>query len=176
MLAWHFLQSDKRLQYGDGREVKLGETLTVDETRMIPCKYGLHASVKALDALNYVNWSGVVACRVELGGRVVEDIEKHVASERTVVAWCSADRVLQEFALRVAEDVLLLFEAKSPNDKRPRQAIEVKRKWLRGEATDKELAVWAEAAWAEAAWAEAAWDKYNAWLEEMLLTEMGRSE
>jgi hypothetical protein len=170
ILAWHFLKSDKRLQYDDGREVKLGETLTVDENLLNACRYGLHGSVRALDAMDYVNWSDAVACRVELGGRVIEGNDNHVASQRTVIAWCPADRVLHEFALRAAEDVLPLFEAKYPNDKRPRQALEVKRKWLRGEATDKELTDAAR----EAAWA--AGTKYSTWLEEMLLTEMGRSE
>jgi len=55
-------------------------------------------------------------------------------------------------------------------DPRSAKALEVKRAWLAGKATDKDLAAaWAAAraaAWA-AAW-DAAWDAQNKKLEEML--------
>ena len=78
---------------------------------------------------------------------------------------------LQELACRFVEDVLPLYEQQFPGDDRPRRAIEVKRLWLRGEATNEELvAAWTAAAWAvraaadvaDVAWAaatEAAWEK-----------------
>ena len=52
------------------------------------------------------------------------------------------------------KDLLKNFEKEYPEDKRPRQAIEMKRKWLRGEATDKELGAAAESAAAAAHWAD----------------------
>lgn len=69
-----------------------------------------------------------------------------------------------EFACRCAESVLHIYEAQYPDDKRPRTAIETKRRWMRGEATDEELdAAWAaaRAAASAAAWA-AAWDAARA--------------
>ncbi len=72
------------------------------------------------------------------------------------------ERILHEFAIWCAESVLHLFEEKHPDDKRPRLAIEAKKKWLDGEITDKELASAASAARA-AAWAAwAAWDACDA--------------
>ena len=61
--------------------------------------------------------------------------------------------ILHEFACRCAEDALKLVENPDP---RSIAAIEAKRKWLRGEITDKEL----DAAWdaARAAARAAAWD------------------
>jgi immunity protein 5 of polymorphic toxin system len=43
-------------------------------------------------------------------------------------------RLLAEWALRCAEHVLPLFEAQRPQDPRPRDAIELGRAWIRGEA------------------------------------------
>jgi hypothetical protein len=53
---------------------------------------------------------------------------------------------LHEFACRCAESVLPLFEKEFPNDKRPHNAIAAKRKWLKGEITDGELAAASDAA------------------------------
>ena len=58
------------------------------------------------------------------------------------------DRLARLLACDYAEHVLSIFEAAYPEDKCPRQAIEVSRRFVRGEATTDEMA----AAWA-AAWA-----------------------
>lgn len=87
------------------------------------------------------------------------------------------DPMLHELACRFAEDVLPLYEERYPNDNRPRKVIETKRRWLRGDATDEELAeavevareaagkaVAAVALAAAAAWAcAAAWGAARAW-------------
>jgi hypothetical protein len=66
------------------------------------------------------------------------------------------DKLARLFACECAERVLPIFERKFPNDSRPRQAIEVSRRFARGQATEEERsAAWA-AAWA-AAW-DVAWD------------------
>ena len=64
--------------------------------------------------------------------------------------------LLHEFACRCAERAL--SRAKTP-DPRSLRAIEVKRAWLRGEATDEELVAAEDAAWdaARAATEAAAW-------------------
>jgi hypothetical protein len=78
-----------------------------------------------------------------------------------------ATRVLHEWAIWCAEQVLHLFEKERPNDQRPRLALEAKRRWLDGDISDDELDAARAAAWAaardvardaarDAAWA-AAW-------------------
>ena len=145
MKAWHFLKSNKKLGYKDGREVKIGEKLTICGPLEL-CKKGLHASVKPLDALNYLSWNDSIICLVELSGEITEGGDKCVASERTVLKWCKADEILHRFAIRVAGDVLPIYEKKYPGDDRLRKAIETKKLWLEGKVTDEELRAAADAA------------------------------
>jgi hypothetical protein len=65
------------------------------------------------------------------------------------------DRQRRLLAADIAEHVLPIWEAKYPDDKRPRMTIEFARRYARGEATEEERdAAW-DAAWA-AAWAAGA--------------------
>ena len=64
-------------------------------------------------------------------------------------------RILQTFALDCAERALPVYEAEYPGDLRVRAAIEVSRRYLRGEATIDEVRAAAEAAYVAAAKAEA---------------------
>ena len=69
-----------------------------------------------------------------------------------------AEKFSRLLACDYAEHVLHIFEAKYPDDYRPRKAIEVARRYARGEATDAELTAAETAAWAaagDAAWAAA---------------------
>ncbi len=66
------------------------------------------------------------------------------------------DRIARLFACDCAQIVLPLFERDNPDDKRPRQAIDVARKFASGDATQAELDAARAAAW-DAARA-AAWD------------------
>jgi hypothetical protein len=61
-----------------------------------------------------------------------------------------------------AEHVLPSFEREFPNDKRPRSAIEVKRKWAHGEATEGELTAARSAAASAASAASAAYSAVDA--------------
>ena len=54
------------------------------------------------------------------------------------------------FACDCAEHTLQYFEEEYPNDKRPRNAIEVSRRYANGNATDKELSAAARAAYSAA--------------------------
>lgn len=47
-------------------------------------------------------------------------------------------RLIAEWALLCAEHVLPLFEAHRPDDRRPREAIELGRAWIRGEVRMRE--------------------------------------
>jgi hypothetical protein len=138
MKAWHFLAEDKKLSHGDGRVVEVGKTLTCDPEKVKICVFGFHGALRAIDALYYA--PGPVVCWVELGGRTISENDKTVASERTVLWMADATKVLHEFACQCAEDVLPIWEDEYPDDPRPRQSIKVKRKWMRGEATDDQLA------------------------------------
>lgn len=157
---WHFLPDDRRLQYGYRELVEVGKTIRVVGTPKL-CKHGLHASVRAIDALWYA--PGPIVCRVTLGGEIVEDDDKVAAEERTVVWMADATNTLHEFACRCAEDAL---RATNINDRQLWEAIEVKRRWLKGEATNEQLAA-ARAAAMDAARA-AAWAAQNTRLESML--------
>jgi hypothetical protein len=157
-LGWHFLPEDRRLANGDGREVVVGETYTV-EGEPVLCEHGLHASKRAIDALHYA--PGPVVCRVRLSGTIVEGDDKACATERTVLGMADATRTLHEFAMWCAEGAL---KRANVTDERCWQALEVKRKWLDGGATNEELVAARDAARdaaRAAAWA-AAWDAAEA--------------
>lgn len=143
---WHFLREDRRLRWGSRAIVEPGDTFRVDfphkseddgqiYNKPTLCKAGLHASRRAIDALQYA--PGPIICRVTLAGDVVEDKAKAAARERTVLWMADATNTLHEFACRCAETALRTAKVE---DVRCWQAIETKRKWLRGEATDAELA------------------------------------
>ena len=151
MLAWHFLSEDKRLGYGDGRLVEVGETLECKGKPKL-CDNGMHGSVRLIDALRYA--SGPIVCRVEIEGDVIEGRDKLCGRRRTVLWMLDATQILHEFACQCAEDALALVEQPDP---RSVAAIKAKRAWLRGEITDKKLAAASAAAWAATdTWAYAA--------------------
>ena len=66
------------------------------------------------------------------------------------------DRLSRLLACDYAERALPIFEATYPDDNRPRQAIEVARRFADGQASPEELAAARDAAWA------AAWDATDA--------------
>jgi hypothetical protein len=116
-LFWHFAQVDEqgtpRLGYKDNREVRVGETLTV-EGEPVLCERGLHASAKLWDALGYAQGDKRALCRVTLGGTVKHDENKSVGNERTVVAMLDADatdKLLRDFARWCALQVIHLWDA-----------------------------------------------------------------
>ena len=148
MLAWHFLSEDKRLGYGDGRLVEVGQTLECEGEPEL-CANGLHGSARLIDAVYYAR--GPIVCRVEIEGDVIEGEDKLCGRRRTVLWMVDATRILHEFACQCAEDALALVEQP---DARSVAAIAAKRSWLNGEITDEELdAAWAAAS--AAAWAAA---------------------
>lgn len=160
--AWHFLQDDRKLRWGDDQEpVTVGKIYKVNARNLELCSYGLHASVKAQDALSFA--PGSVICRVRLSGKILEADDKLCASKREVLWMADATRTLHEFACWSAEQTVHLCG----DDPRPKAAIQAKRDWLDGKITDKELAA-ARAAAGDAAGdaaRNAAWDAsgYAAW-------------
>ena len=131
--AWHFLPADRRTRYS-------GELVTKSSVLHVPgeieiCERGLHASRRAIDALQYA--PGPIVCRVRVWGDVQEQSDKIVGSYRECISMCDATNTLHEFTCCVAETALLIADVK---DKRCWQAIEAKRAWLRGEIDNRQLA------------------------------------
>lgn len=126
MEAWHFLRDDGCTGYGALRPT-VGETLKVSG-RIVPCLNGLHASVRALDALQYA--PGSLLCRVELSGSIVEhNGDKVVAPKRKILWMYDASSVLHSFACDEAEAFLI---RKNEILRTLHAPIEAKRKWLQG--------------------------------------------
>ena len=168
MIAWHFLQSDRKLAYPPHTPVFTGQLLTVDPARLYLCAYGLHASERALDALNYA--PGPIVCRARLGGRILTGEDKACASERTVIAMADATEVLRAFARACALDVIDEWDAPAV----VREYLETGNESLWVAARSARSAAWWSAAWwsaAELAWsaARSAESKQNTRLEAMLL-------
>lgn len=135
---WHFLRSDRQLRWNsDGKPVKVGGTYSATG-RLVMCSNGMHASVRALDALRYA--PGPIACRVKLSGDILKSPDKVCARSRKILDMVDATTILHRFACRVATKALALAGV---TDDVAWNAIRTKRRWLAGIATNAELA----AAW-----------------------------
>jgi hypothetical protein len=147
LLAWHFLPADRRLRHGDGRVVEAGQVLSVpDLDRPLDlCSYGMHASICALDALQYA--PGPIVCRVELSGEILRDDDKVCAQHRRVLWMADATGALRAFARACALDVIDHWDAP-----------DIVRRYLETGDESIRAAAWA-AAWAaaRAAARDAAW-------------------
>ena len=115
------------------------------------CHNGFHASQKPIDSLNYTFGTRWFECEAQ--GEILKDTDKFCTSEMRIVKEIP-NKVIQQFAIDCAWRVLHIFEERYPDDKRPRQAIEAARAYLKF-PTQENLAITA------AAWA-AAWDAASA--------------
>ena len=116
-LAWHFVNADL-------------------------CKSGLHASRRALDALQCA--PGPIARLVELAGRLIESYDKLVARRRRVIRAIDATEVLRRFACEQALAVAHLWNCPPV----VRRFLETRDESLR---TAAGVAVWTAGAAASAA-------------------------
>jgi hypothetical protein len=118
IFAWHFLPDDRRLRFDHvtssgsfGRPiVTAGMALICDPDRLECCKYGLHASVRAFDALSFAR--GAIVCRVACSGRVVTDAGggKIACSRREVLWIADATDTMLAFARWCALQVVHLWD------------------------------------------------------------------
>lgn len=131
--AWHFLPENGCLAHDDGRKVTVGETLKV-EGPLALCAHGLHGCKRLIDTVE--NVSGPLLCRVRLGGEIIDGGNKYVAAERTVLWMFDATKLLYEFTCRIAEELLRKYGV---TNRRCWDAIKIRRQWLVGRATDKDL-------------------------------------
>ena len=132
ILAWHWAKADLKTQHSN-EPIAKGKTLKATGPLQL-CENGMHASLNPMDALQYA--PGPMLCRVELSGEIIQGEDKLCASSRKVLWIANADHMLQEFACLCAERAL---KAAKVDDPRSWRAIEVKRLWLAGKATDAEL-------------------------------------
>ena len=99
MRAYYFSESNKKLRYGDDRQIRKGRTHKV-KGEPVMCEHGLHASKRALDALGYA--PGSYLWVVEMAGKIVEGDDKVVATERAYIDGFEASDLLREFARKQA--------------------------------------------------------------------------
>ena len=153
ILAWYFSAEDRRLRYGDGREIKAGVTHEFDGTPAL-CQRGLHASIDPLQALDYA--PGPIIWRVRMSGVIVRGDDKLVATRRTYLWGYDATEVLRAFARKCALDVIDKWDAPAI----VREYLETSDESKRAAARDAaRKAAWA-AAWEAAR--DAAWEAVRA--------------
>jgi len=183
--GWYFSEESRLLRYGDARPIAIGVTHAVDAPIEL-CRRGLHASVRAIDALEYA--PGPIVWRVELSGEIKAGHDKCVATRRTYIAGgVDASVVMRALARRCALDVAHMWdmpdvvrEYLTTGDESIRAAAWAVAWAVAGAAAG--AAAWAtagDAAWATAgaaAWAAAratagaaASDAQNAHFESMLM-------
>ena len=162
-LGWHFTDSSECLRYNDGRKIVVGETHTVTCKPSL-CEQGLHASKRAIDALQYA--PGPILFRVALAGKIVEGEDKAVATKRTYLARVDAEPILREFARKCALQVIHLWDAPAI----VREYLETGNEQIRAAARDAARDAARGAAWdaARDAARAAAWDAARAAQAEML--------
>ncbi len=131
--AWHFLPDSGCLANSDGCKVQVGETYTV-EGEIKLCSKGLHGSKRLIDALKYAH--GNMLEKVEIWGDLQMDGDKLVGQNRKCLALIDVTKTLHEAACYFAERALKIAKV---TDKRYWNVIKVKRLWLKGKASDKEL-------------------------------------
>ena len=112
-LAFHFVRVVNGVPtLRDGRPMPpIGEWLEEPGPIEI-CVRGLHASIRAIDALPYLEWDNAAACVVELDG-IVETpghTDKVVGSRRRVLGWSPCDDLLRLFARECALSVASRWE------------------------------------------------------------------
>ena len=159
---YKFLKEGLKSENGD-TSWKLNEWQKY-EGELDMCHAGFHCSKGKYQAFSYVQ--GEILAQVEVKGKSIKEKDKEVWSEMRVVKlwkWQKKDSVA--LAIYSAELVIDNFEKVYPDDKRPREAIEAAKRYLkdpseknRSAAESAESAAWsaASAAWSAASAASAA--------------------
>ena len=156
-LAWHFLAANEAGNpvLRDGRPLVVGQWY--DHTGPLRmCRSGYHASVHAIDALDYA--PGPWVSLVEVDGTIEYGEDKLVATRRRAL-WCyDATEVLRLFARQCALDVADLWEMPDV----VRQYLETGDEAIRVAAKD---AAWYASDAVRGAASAVAWDaaRYAAW-------------
>jgi hypothetical protein len=152
ILAWHFVRADRKLGYNASDLTVEPGYIYSQKPPLEMCRRGMHASRKALDALEYT--PGPVICRVACWGSVAEDTDKLVCQHREVLAVADVSIELRRFACwcvrntptRNGKTVWDLL-----TDERSRLAVIAAERYCDGKATAAEMAAARDAAW-NSAW------------------------
>ena len=126
------------------------------------CCSGFHASTRAIDAMQYVPCE--ILALVEVRGKHLKQNDKQCWSEMRVVRayrWEKPDNVAM--AIYAAELAIGEYEKRCPDDKRPRQAIEAAKAWLKNPTEENRAAAHAASYAADAAADAAAHAAYAAY-------------
>ena len=122
MLAYHFVSAAYTTRFSN-ETTSVGHTLEATGDLRLGHN-GLHASVHPYDALQNVVPGQTMLCLVELSDEILEGKDKVCARKRTILKAFDATKLLQDYAIWCAEQVLPVFEDMIPEDDRPRRAIE----------------------------------------------------
>jgi hypothetical protein len=129
---------------------------------LVICERGYHCSKTIYQAFSYVQ--GEILCQVECKGKKLKGTDKEVwENQRVVRAWKWTKKDSVALSIYAAELCLKNFEKVYPDDKRPREAIEAAKKFLKYPTKANKKAAWsaAESA-AESAARSAAWSAESA--------------
>ena len=151
---------------------EIGKWKKVKSIKM--CEKGFHCSQTKYQAFSYVQ--GELLAEVEVRGKSQKQNDKEVWSEmRLIKVWKWQKKDSVALAIFSAEQCLKNFEKVYPKDKRPRQAIQAAKKWLKNPTEENESAT-ESAAWsawsaarsatesaARSAAKSAAWSARSAW-------------
>jgi hypothetical protein len=107
MKAWHFLKKGSIMR--DGRTAPDDGVMLRFEGEPIIRERGLHAGLDPFDALEFA--PGPILCLVECGGTLIEESNKLVCTERTIIARMDATAMLRYFARMQALSVIHLWDA-----------------------------------------------------------------
>ncbi len=143
--GWHFLPADKKLTYGDGREVIAGRTLSVECTPECT-EAGLHSLTTLNVALCHA--PGNVICRVASWGDVDGEDDILAAKNRHVVWMLDGTQVLREQAAWCAQWALEQELSHGRDvDPRSRAAVDLAFAFAEGGCTAEQLEKARDAAW-----------------------------
>jgi len=153
---YKFLNRGMKSEYGN-KKYRIGQWYKTSRPLEM-CGWGFHGSKRIIDAFGYVQ--GSILCEIEVRGKSIKEDDKQCWSEMKIRrAWKWKKRDSVALAIFAAEQVIDLFEKEYPKDKRPREAIEAARKWLKNPSRDAAWDAW-DAAWDAAR--DAAWDAWDA--------------
>jgi hypothetical protein len=99
MKAWYFAPPTEVLGYGDGRKIQVGKMHTV-KGRPEVCSFGLHGSVRLLDALGYAK--SPILYLVNISRNVDSVTNKIAGQRRKYIARIDAEEILWKFARKQA--------------------------------------------------------------------------
>lgn len=134
--GWLLLKNPTMLSNG----VALSPAMTIQKGQKVePNVCGFEIYTTARSAL--MSWGGSWLCRIRVEGGLQQGPGDSIWGSSQVLLNDPVDmtQFLREFACNCAERVLPMYEGQYPDDDRPRQLIEVARRFASGNATEQEL-------------------------------------